>query len=70
MKFLNVVKRALQCLKMAMDLWDRFGGGNDHFWTVHRVLAAKIPCRRFRCIAIHPLKSHQRVLGRFWRSKP
>lgn len=31
MKLLNVVKRALQCLKLAMDLWDRFGGGNHHF---------------------------------------
>jgi hypothetical protein len=31
MKFLNVVKRALQCLKLVMDLWDRFGGGNHHY---------------------------------------
>lgn len=26
--------------------------------------------RRFRCIAIHPLKSYQRRFGRFWRGKP
>jgi len=30
----------------------------------------QIPRRRFRCIAIHQLKSYQRSFGRFWQGKP
>jgi len=32
--------------------------------------ACEIPLHRFRCIAIHPLKSYPRRFGRFWRGKP
>jgi len=33
-------------------------------------VSRQTPRRRFRCIAIHPLKSYQRRFGRFWRGKP
>lgn len=53
MKILKALSLILQCVKLAMDLWERFGG-KWHFLVLYTVFIRENCCHSPGCITMQP----------------